>query len=184
MADLKISPPFINICSKEFGIRPIHAIDAVKKSDNIEAIKVDGLRLDIHTKYIPIAKPPMYLLVTVTAEADGKKINRIDFAVKIYPDLCDNFQAKTPLDLIESFANRFGTHIQIGNVRTKFILQQKIPIMGKTHLFTVKNPKKRRIFHQFYVKVESGRPRIANCAMCYCLDRDDYISWLKSKGVV
>jgi len=172
---LNFSPLFTETCSKEFGIRPNHVIEAMKHKDKIEIIRVNGLELRIYMKKI-LTRIQSYLIIIERVIKDNDTL--IDFAMKAYPDLFDALEEKTPLQIIELTANKYGVYMQIGSVRSKFILQQKIPITNTSNIVVIEDQNKKNIIQQLYLKIENGEKLIANCAICYCLDKTAYTEWI------
>lgn len=175
-----ISDLFKTICTNEFGITARHAIEAIGNRDKVEIIRVDDLTLRISSKHITLTRPPSYLLIIENVL--DEKDSRIDFAVKIYPTLASNIHEKTPLEILEIFANRFGVDIHVGQIVAKFILQQKIPIKDKQDIYIAEVDENPSSIQQFYIKLEPGIPLLANCAICYCINMNKYLPWLASKG--
>lgn len=180
MSEPLIPDSFKNICSETFGIRSSHVLDAVKSPNNVEVIKVNGLNLRVYLKHITLTRPPISLVII---ERVANETKTIDFALKAYANLTSDIYVKTPLEIIELIAERFGLYIQIGQKRAKFIIHEKIPIdraQEKIRVAEGANPKNHNFVQQFYCKIEVGPPMVMNCALCYCLDIDDYVSWLKN----
>jgi len=174
-----ITDLFKKECSGKFGIRPNHAIEAAENPDRTEVIESDGLTLRIHMKLVQQANPPHYLLITERLDK-GKR--SLDFGLKVYADLVDNLPNKSPLEVLQLIAERFGMEIQVGDTKAKFVSGEKIPVKDANDikLLQIAEPRKQSFVSQLYFKLETGTPMVANCALCYCLDVKEYLTWLNS----
>ena len=179
MSEANLSDLFLNECSDKYGIRPTHALQAVDEPDQTSVLQQDGLELRIHSKYVSNARPPFYLVVTEQVH-EGK--SAIQFALKAYPDLHQDFGNLPPNDMLETIADRFGLPIQVGAKVGKFIWAAKIPINGPGDISILRShaPTGHSFVQQMVLRIDKGPPMNADVAMAYALDTTAYVAWLNA----
>ncbi len=179
MAEVKVIDQFKEESSKKFGIRPQHAIEVITNPDQTADFEQDGLLLKIHSKYIKQTKPPSYLIVIESVKDGGSTIH---YALRAYPDLCENFTDLAPNDMLEAIVERFGVDIQVGAFTGKFIWMAQIPIKSKNDIFSVSAqvPLPQSPSLQVFYKIDKGPPMVAHVSFAFCLYIDTYIEWLNT----
>ena len=128
MPEPKITQQFREQYSEHFGIRPNHAIDVVNHPDQTDSFEFYGLVILVHSKWIKEATPPHHLVVLERFEDKG---NVIESAFKVYPDIADDIEGKTPSEMFECVIERFGAEIRVGETTSKLIQGESIPIASK-----------------------------------------------------
>src|SRR5262249_17568511 len=108
--------------------------------------------------------------------------NSIDFAAKVYSDLTDATDQLSPAHMLEALANRFGIEIEVGAQRSHFIWATKIPVKSNRDIRLLQGtaPKNHDFTQQMYIMIEEAPERVANCALCFCLDLTLCAQWGRS----
>lgn len=177
MEELIVTELLEKKCLRPFEINLEHALEAADYPDRTEVIERDRLTLRVHLKRIDAGQPPYHLIVVEQIQQGERRGN---YALKAYPDLCEDFESKSPLEIIQAIADRFGVNIKIGQRRGKFIFEERIPVKGLTNIVSAEADKRSR--HKFtlqlYCRIDEGPPKMADCALGFCLDVTKYTAWL------
>jgi len=177
MPDPKITEQFRKNFSEILGIRPNHAIDVVNHPDQTDSFEFHGLVILVHSKWIEKSTPPHHLVVLERFEDKG---NVIESAFKVYPDIADDIEGKTPSEMFECVIERFGAEIRVGETTSKLIQGESIPITNKEDVSLVAGnaAESGKPFAIFHIMIEDGPPMVARCALCFCLQAGLYLEWL------
>ena len=183
MADVIITDAFKKECAAKFGIRAQHALAVVADPDQTFVLEQNGLTLRIHSKYIEATPPPCFLIVI---EQVKENTSSISFALRVYPDLCEGFSQLHPNDMLEAIAERFGVPIRVGESIGKFIWDARIPIAneGDIEIVYAQTPQRGSFVQQMYIKINQGPPMEAECALAYCLNTEEYVTWLNHHSMI
>ena len=176
---LKFTDLFKNEISTNFGIRPSHIESLVQKPDKSQnVILEDKKELKFYTKEISSVRIP-YTLLTYGRLQNAELF--IDVAFKIYPDLHPDVIAMTPVQILHTFANRFGLELRVGNLVDKFIFNQTL-LTGQNdnvNLISIQNPENHKFMQQAFIRksIENNKIKI-DCALVFCIDIDEYLKYL------
>lgn len=168
-------------CQDRFQISEEMVSDVLQNPDAQQTINYESLRVELFSKRISYSIDEQYLLVC-THTQDGDIL--IDFAFRLLTDLVHELRTTEPILLLQQFALRFGLTIHIGHELSKFILMAAIPINPKntsSELVKVLNPQNHSFIQSFFIRIsQQNATTVANCALAYCIDVDDYLAWLNS----
>lgn len=178
MREPHVTESFKKEASDRFGIRPRHALEVCASPDQTSVLEQDGLVLRLHSKLIQQAVPPHRLVVIERLQRDVSSIN---FAFKIYDDLCEGVDELSPDAVIEVLAHRFGVPIRVGSMRSHFIWSARIPISGEQDIELVggEAPPGESLSQSLILRIDKGPPMMADVAMAFCLRTDMYVAWLE-----
>jgi hypothetical protein len=183
MSNFSMQEPMVTMslhteCLEPFEIRIEHAVRTANSPDDSDVVWLGDLALGVHVKRIEASHPPYSLLVIEQIQHEERQLN---LALKVFPDLCDDFASKTPLEILEAVADRFGVVVRIGRKQAMFFHEERIPALGPgdIEVFGEATERARRNrIPQIYCGVDEGPPPMANCALAFCLDVSKYKAWL------
>jgi len=179
MPAIKVSKLYKDVSNKQFGIRARHAEEVVAAPDRTAKLVEEAVEVRVHRKRVD-GDRPHHLLVVETELRDGAPT--INLALKVNGEIDDNIEHQDPLRLLEKLVQRFGLEMEIGGKRSKFFLQERIPVQDKDprRYLRIPNQKNKKVCPITVLRSESlGADLSANCTLCFCIDIDAYRRWLK-----
>ena len=167
-------------CLEPFEIHVAHAVRTVNHPDRTDTVWQGDLALRVHLKRVEPSQPLYYLIVIEQVQGEERQLN---IALKVFPDLCSDFGSKSPLEILEAIANRFGVVVRIGRKQATFFLEESVPVAGPGDIEvlgeTTERARRNRI-PQIYCRIDEGPPMMANCALGFCVDVAKYKAWLRT----
>jgi hypothetical protein len=185
MSNFSMQEPMVTMslhteCLEPFEIHVGHAVRTANSPDDSDVVWLGDLALGIHVKRIEASHPPYSLLVIEQIQHEERQLN---FALKVFPDLCADFASKTPLEILEAIANRFGVIVRVGRKQAMFFREERIPALGPGDIEVLGESTERARLNripQIYCGVDEGSSPMANCALAFCLDVPKYKAWLRT----
>lgn len=138
MPDPGFTKMFREICATEWGIRPSHALAALRSSDQDELVEYEELRLRIAAKRIA---PPPHSSWLLVVEKLAPEPHEVEFAVRAFANDDPAFDTLTPLHMLRRVVEVCGARLRIAGVETNFLIQRTIPFPGKENVNLVEFPK-------------------------------------------
>jgi hypothetical protein len=185
MSSMSTQEPMVTMslhreCLEPFEIHESQALITANLPDDSDVVWQGDLALGIHVKRIPSSHPP-YSLLVIEQVLHGER--QLNFALKVFPDLCPDFANKAPLEILEAVANRFGIIVRVGRKQAMFFSGERIPALGPGDIEVFGEATERARLNripQIYCGVEEGPSPMANCALAFCLDVPKYKAWLRA----
>ena len=151
--------------------------------DAQDVVQLDDLLLCFFVKREAQPEGGTYLLVCTRKKEDNWFV---DLSFRILPDLVDSVRTLEPLVLLQGLAQRFGLTIRVGRQLNKFIFREVIPLKGwngdPTKLVEVINPSNHQFIQYMNIRIEQRDGfNMANVALAYCIDTEEYLAWLSGK---
>jgi hypothetical protein len=107
-------------------------------------------------------------------------------ALEAYPlrmDLAVSLESKSPLEVLRTFANRFGIDIEFGSKKQKFLMLEKVKVQksdGPQQIIRWTTRPKELIGSTYLRLLETKSGRFAEVALAYGIDLAKYKEWLTS----
>jgi hypothetical protein len=169
--------------------------ETVKHADreqHYEPSEKDGepVLISLFAKYFADEKYPLRsFTMLLAAQRDGLRLH-VHQAWRIYPDVVDVAGAKTLIDLLKKFSDRFGAEIEMGGQKGKFILKADIaPGEQVSTSFsnavvrdTKGNARTARTITITCFMQRASREKAAVAALAVGIDLDQYKESLISRG--
>lgn len=178
---VQFTDTFDDVANSQFGIRRLHVEQVLRKPDQTHVIEVQDLQVLYFFSRVDLPTGKHRYLLVEGVNRNG--VFSVNLAFKVYSDLIENIEDRTPMEILEALIDRFGVEVTVGNVSRKLIYDELIPLSSTdpTRLFYVTNKPKSGIITSWIKVTEvNGRP-YAHCAMVYCLDLDKYLQWISAK---
>ena len=187
MIRLQFSESFDLFASGVSGIRRTHVEYAIQNPNKVQSLTLSNDDSSyIFQRYVEEAKDPYLLLILTYMKDSSTRI--VQYALKIYPSLTRDIKEKTPLEILDLFANRFGLNIKIGNNNRKFYWKEKIAVnkfpYSTEQPLEIENPNDKETAFISAFKSERGIQTVIDCSLCFCLDYDKYYAWINSQGKI
>ncbi|MBN1138385.1 MAG: hypothetical protein JXM73_17485 [Anaerolineae bacterium] len=166
-------------CLEPFEIHVGHALKTANFPDKTDTVWQGDLALRIHSKRVE-PNQPLYL-IAIEQEQHGER--QLNMVLKVFPDLCDDLENKSPLEVLRNIASRFGVVVRIGRKQEKFFLSESVPAIGPGDVEILEEATeraRRNRIPQIYCRMDEGPPQMANCALGFCLDVPKYKAWLQT----
>jgi len=178
--DITFTQLFEQVCESKFNISKERVQKALAHPDAHEIINLEDLELGLFIKLEHILTTDTYLLVC------ARKDNAnwlIDVAFMIPTDIVDRSRPLEPIIVLQQFVQKFGLAIRIGSQYNKFIFKELIRIDQQSEdifkVVEIINPSNHNFIQQMFLKLEQdGERKNINCALAFCIDEDEYSSWL------
>lgn len=176
---INFSKTFLEQFSQKLDIRPKHAEDAIQHKDQVEVMVVGDLRIAMFLKRVILPNREFTLLVGGRQVADNLTV---EFAFKVLPSLYSG-ESATPLSVLRKLADRFGLDLTIGSVTSKFVIKQQIICnnLDPTTLVSLRTQGKPSFVQVLYLKPVAASPPYVDCALCFCINTDEYGKWIQQK---
>ena len=169
------------------GIRRTQVEEALENPDKVQSLSLtaDDSSL-IYQKNIKEVKEPYLLLILTYMKDSSTRI--VQDAFKIFPSLVQDIFDKSPLEILDLFANRFGLNLKIGSHCKRFYWRERITVdrfpFSKKQPFEIENPTNRESHFISSFKIERGIQTVVDLSLCFCVDYDKYVAWINSRGQI
>jgi len=180
--EIKFTDLFLKECRDKLRITESQVIEAVTCPDECQNVSLDDLELKFFLKKEHQQWGEDYLLVCSQYK---NNCLFIDSAFYIPSEFIRELKTPEPVILLQQLALKFGLPIRIGLQLNKFIFRESIHIESldnKPELVEILNPENHSFIQFMFIKIEQqGSMKIANCALAFCIDMDEYLSWLQAE---
>ena len=184
--NIKLSQSFKKL-SMPYGIRQSHVEDALYRPDAVEHLlpsdfgqPSDQVAFSLYLKSTKVQQLRNAFTLIVVSHRVGA-VQNVTAAWRIYHSEIDLSHSRRPLDAWKDFAERYGVQITVGSVTAKFVIYEKIPIIGSKTDFIKGFLKEEGHFYQhFFLREKNG---FFEVAYAFMLDVKKYISDLLEHGV-
>ena len=171
-----------SVSEERFGISRKMINDTLAKPSYRYDTSLDSRQVGLYLKRYQNIRDVSHHLLVATRVPDMTTRN-VDLALIIPDEIVDHADATRPLTVLETFVLRFGLDLMIGDLSQKFFFQQTIPletgVYAPDQITRVDNPDNHSFTLQSFLKLDTSEEHIvAKCALAYCIDIDEYISYL------
>jgi hypothetical protein len=184
-----LSPPMEQHC-RQMRVTPRLAVDAVQRPDAVDHLNPENFGFPEETFYSVSVKffgasLKRYGLVALSERKGDELIIRNLW--KFFVQDLDLSDARRPVDVLRTFAEKYGTEIRIGELISKFILYRVIPLFEfisvptLDQLISIAGAKGRNLASML-VKIDPARKQI-NVGVAYNINMDKYATDLRKHGV-
>lgn len=161
---------------------PLMAITESEILETIQAYKEKekylhmGLRLEFYLKEFSKG----FLLVIVQLKDQTMSVSEVYLLKR---EFITQIQTTHPIQVLESFIDKFGLDIQIGGERNQFFIKKAIPLLSgrpdPMSAIAVINPQRHNCWLTQYIQFKkSGTYVIVQVALAYCIDVTEYKHWI------
>jgi len=147
----------------------------LNKHEQSEEVAFDDVKVRLYLRHLTSdGGVDCYALVPVRA---GRS-QVADVAARIYPDLCDDLDQRSPLDVLKQFVERFGVEFTIGGQTGTLFCRQTIEIDRRHADRAIVLPTDRNTSLWYFGARRDDRLAIALAA---CVDVTAYTQWLAGR---
>jgi hypothetical protein len=173
-----------DVSEERLGISRKLINDTLRKPSYRYDTSLDSRQVGLYLKRHQEARGPYYLLVAT--RVPDMVTRNVDLALIIPDDVVEDIDITKPLKVLQKFIRCFGLDLVIGDTTQKFFFQQTIPLetglYAQDQIVRVDNPANHSFALQSFLKLDtSGEHIVANCALAYCVDIDEYTLHLDQK---
>jgi hypothetical protein len=173
-----------SVSEERLGISRKLINDTLLKPSYRYDTSLDSRQVGLYLKRHKEAREPYYLLVAT--RIPDMITRNVDLALIIPEDIIDDIDITKPMAVLLKFICRFGLDLTIGDTSQKLFFQQIIPLetgmYAQDQIVRVDNPANHSFALQSFLKLDtSGEHIVANCAIAYCVDIDEYILYLDQR---
>jgi len=161
----------------KINVRAEDVFDTLQSPDKTDRVSMRDLELHFALKRFPQLPEPYFLLAYGKKEEDQLQVN---MAWKLRPDLHPEIERISPLNLLETFARKYGLALTIGSKTSPFFSEESVYLSQEEweRGVRVQSPKEHQYVQQTYLRTEiDDRGRRLDCALAYCIDIDRYREW-------
>ncbi|PWI49625.1 hypothetical protein CEE45_00405 [Candidatus Heimdallarchaeota archaeon B3_Heim] len=161
------------------GITEADILKTIQTPESKERFLHMGLQLEFHLKNIRKG----YLLVVTRNEGQDISVSEVYLIKRVF---IQQLNTKNPIQVLESFIDRFGLEIRIDRETDKFFIKKAVPLspsVDPTRAVTIINPGNHEFWLCQYIQINrSGNYLVLQVAIVYCIDITKYKQWIREMG--